>query len=65
MKLPSNVRPPHAYPFHEWDPLDPGYDVPGPIRRDELSWQLVAEAVVVFVAICLIAFLASLTAVGQ
>ena len=49
---------------YEYERLDPGYDQPGPIRRGELSWRLVAEAFVVFMAIVMFVFLASLVEVS-
>jgi hypothetical protein len=59
---PSNLRRGPIETRDLWRP-DPGYDQPGPIRRGELSWQRVAEAFVVFVAIVMFCFLASLVEV--
>lgn len=62
---PSNLRyPPHPdETLREWMRLDAAYDQPGPPRRSDLSWQLVIEGAVVFVAICVFVVLASLVAV--
>jgi len=57
---PSNLRRDPVEERRAWDRLDPGYDRPGPIRRSDLSWQLVAEAVAVFGAIVMFVILASL-----
>jgi hypothetical protein len=43
--------------------LDPGYDQPGPIRRGELSWALVIQAVVVALGIFLFIVLVSIVAI--
>ena len=47
-------------PVQEWMRADPGYDQPGPIRRGELSWALVIQAVVVALGIGLFIVLASI-----
>ncbi len=50
-------------PVQEWHYTDPGYDQPGPIRRGELSWALVIQAVVVALGVGLFIVLASIVAV--
>ena len=47
-----------------WMQSDPGYDQPGPIRRGELSWALVLQAVVVALGVGLFIVLASIVAVN-
>lgn len=44
---------------------DPGYDQPGPPRRSDLSLVVIVQGFVVFVAIVLFCFLASLVEVGS
>lgn len=43
---------------------DPGYDQPGPPRRSDFSVKAVATGFIMFVAIVLFCFLASLVEVG-
>lgn len=45
--------------------VDPGYDQPGPPRRSDISWQRFIEGFIVFAAIVLFVFLASLVGVGS
>lgn len=52
-------------PAREWDRTDPGYDHPGPIRRSDLSLVVIVQGFVVFAAIVLFCFLASLVEVGS
>ena len=60
---PTNLR--HSdLPARPWMQADPGYDQPGPIRRGELSWALVIQAVVVALGVGLFIVLASIVAVN-
>ncbi len=60
---PSNLkRSDLPWPSREWYFTDPGYDQPGPIRRGELSWALVLQAVVVALGVFLFIVLISIVA---
>ena len=61
--VPTNVR--YGRTYHAAPPrIDPGYDQPGPIRRGDLSWALVAQGVVVALGVFLFIVLASIVAVN-
>jgi len=61
--IPSNARRPHAHPFREFDRRERRETMPRPMERADWTWQLVAEAFVVFVAIAGFVVLASIVAV--
>lgn len=66
--LPSNVRHPvigETPDFGVQYRTDPGYDQPGPPRRSDFSLVVIVQGFVVFVAIVLFCFLASLVEVGS
>ena len=60
---PSNLRRGGTIEMRPWMRYDPEYDQPGPIRRGELSWALVIQAVVVALGIFLFIVLVSIVAV--
>jgi hypothetical protein len=43
----------------EWMRSDPGYDQPGPIRRDDWTWSLIGEAIAAAVILFVLIVLAS------